>query len=183
MGSVACQNAAVRPPWCQAGSREQGKPLTLDGGGLDQTGKVQEMQEKGRVEARNSSTDFHGEISPGDSRGSLGLVAQGAHQWPSPEVHGPLGTNHTVGIPCLLWSLGCPVLGYLAHPPVSPWRVWEQMLIIFGKLCHFGPCHFSHCQECKQISEKPKKSKILTPQIYFTTGSERDQVYLERKHL
>lgn len=112
---MACQNAAVRPPWCQAGSREQGKLLTLDGGGLDQTGKVQEMQEKGRVEARNSSTDFHGEISPGDSRGLLGSggprhssVAIPRSPWPTgdkPHCVYPLPAVE-FGVPS--FALSCP---------------------------------------------------------------------------
>ena len=33
--SVTCQNAAVRPPWCWAGGREQGEHLILGGGSLD----------------------------------------------------------------------------------------------------------------------------------------------------
>lgn len=112
IGSMVCQNTAARPPWWQAGSREQGKPLTLDGGALDQTGKVQEMQGKGRVKARNSSPDFCGEHKR--FQGLAGVWwPPGTHQWPSPEVCDPLGMNHTVCISCLLWSLGCPVLGSL----------------------------------------------------------------------
>lgn len=142
----------------------------------------QRKYRKGRVKARNSRIDFYGEHKR--FQGFAGVWwPTGAHHWPSPEICGPLGTNHTVCISCLLWGLGFPVLGYLAHPPVSPWRVWGQMLSIFGKLSLFGTCHFSSCQECKQISEKPKKRKIITAQIYFTTGSEHDQVSLEWNHL
>lgn len=112
---MACQNTAPRPPWRQAGSRKQGKPLTLDGVALDQPGKVQEMQGKGRDKARNSSTDFCGEQKR--SQGFAGVWwPPGSPQWPSPGIYGPLGTNHTLCTSSLLWGLGCPVLGSLAHP-------------------------------------------------------------------
>lgn len=105
------------------------------------------------------------------SRVCWGLVVHWGHTTPcvSPAYCGVWGAHF------------CFIL--LIHPPASPWRVWGQALSIFGKLCLSGARHFSSCQECKQIREKPRESKIFTTQIHFTPGSEHDQVYLEWNHL